>query len=69
MRRSPDSELPVGTNLVDLKFSSNSDLLIGITEPFDDRENQGMQYEVITWDVINGRRLSTLGNHTTVRPL
>ena len=57
----------MGANLLDLKFSGNSDILMAVTEPFDHRGNQGMQYEVITWDVIKGRRFSTLGNHTTVR--
>ena len=68
IRRSQDSELPMGVELADLKFSSNSDVLIAITEPFSQQGAPGMQYEVITWNLITGRRLSTLGSHTTVCP-
>lgn len=68
MRRSQDSELPMGVQLADLEFSRNSEMLMGITEPFSEQGTQGMRYEVIAWDLINGRKLSTLGNHTTVRP-
>ena len=63
-----DSEVPIGAKLVDLKFSSNSNILMGITEPFDQQGSPAKQYEVITWDVINGRRISTLRNQTEVRP-
>ena len=56
----------MGAQLADLKFSSNSNILMGITEPFIEQGSQGMQYEVITWDVINGRRFPPFRNHTTV---
>ena len=69
MRRPQDSVLPIGAQLADLKFSSNSNILMGITEPFMQQGSQRMQYEVITWDVINRRRFSPLRSHTTVRPL
>ena len=69
MTRSQDSELPIGAQLVDLKFSSNSNVLMGITEPFNQQGGLGMKYEVMTWDVVNGRRFPTLENHTTVRHL
>ncbi len=66
MRNPRDSELPIDAQSADLKFSSDSNILMGITEPFNQQGSQGMQYEVITWDVINGRRFSPLTNHTMV---
>lgn len=68
MRRPQDSELPVGIQLADLKFSRNGEILMGITEPFSRQGMQGMRYEIITWDLVSKRKLSTLGNHTPVRP-
>ncbi len=66
MQSSRDSELPMGAQLADLKFSSDSKILMGITEPFSPQGGQGMQYEVMTWDVVNGQRYSRLGRRTTV---
>lgn len=67
MGGSQDSELSMGAQLADLKFSRDNNILMGITEP--QQGSQGMQYEVITWDVIKGRRISQLRNSTTVRSL
>lgn len=64
MKDSRDSELPMGAQLADLKFFRNSNILMGITEPFKQQGSEGTQYEVITWDVIKGRRISQLENST-----
>ena len=64
-----DSELPMGAQLADLKFSRNSNILMGITEPFKPQGSLQRQYEVITWDVIKGRRISQLRNTTKVPSL
>ena len=59
----------MGAQLADLKFSSDGKILMGITDPFSLQEGQGMQYEVMTWDVVSGQRYPPLGRRTTVLSL
>ncbi len=59
----------MGAQLADLKFSSDSMVLMGITDPFSPQGGQGMQYEVMTWDVVSGQRYPPLERRTTVRSL
>ena len=64
---SQDSELPAGAQLADLKFSSDSSTLMGITEAR--QEGPRYQYELFTWDIDSGRRFSSIRPPiTTVSP-
>ena len=66
MQSSQDSELPMGAQLADLKFSSNGNTLMGITEPFNLQGGRGMQYEIMKWDAVTGQRYPALPRRTTV---
>lgn len=59
----------MGAQLADLKFSSDSSTLMGITEPFVRQQGSGYQYELFTWDIVTGRRFPSIKPPTTtVRP-
>lgn len=60
VREPKDFELPTTAGLVDLKFSSDSKVLMAITQPYKPGHNHIPEYSIITWDVINGRKLSML---------
>ena len=59
IRESQDSAIPDGVQLVDLKFSSNGNVIMGVTKPHVQRQGLGMQYDVMTWNVTSGQRLPT----------
>lgn len=64
---SQDSELPIGARLADLKFSSDSSTLMGITDVR--QEGSRYQYELFTWDIVTGQRFPSIRPPTTtVRP-
>ena len=66
---SQDSELPTGARLADLKFSRDSSTLMGITEVFIPQQDPRYRYELITWDLVNGRRFPSIRPPvTTVSP-
>ena len=60
LKSSQDSELPAGAQLADLKFSSDSSILMGITEVFVRQQDSRYQYELFTWDIATGRRLPSI---------
>ena len=60
LESSQDSELPRGAQLADLKFSSDSSILMGITEVSVQQQDPRYQYELFTWDIPTGRRLSSI---------
>ena len=57
---SKDLELPIGAQLADLKFSSDSSTLMGITDPFVWQPELRHQYELFTWDIVTGRRFASI---------
>ena len=69
LRSSQDSELPAGAELADLKFSSDSSILMGITEVFVRQQDPRYQYELFTWDIATGQRFPSIRPPiTTVSP-
>jgi len=66
IRQPQEAELPPTNELVDFKFCSNSKVLIAVTKPFIDEAGQSMLYSILTWDAINGRRLSYINSRTEV---
>lgn len=59
-------ELPPTDGLVDLKFCSNSKVLIAVTTPYRDKAGQSTLYSIRTWDVINRRRVSYIDSKNEV---
>ena len=53
-------EISATAGLVDLKFSTDSETLTAVTEPYKRAPDLPLQYDIITWDVTNARRVSVL---------
>ena len=56
------------SELVDLKFTKDSRMLIGITKPYMHESGQEYRYDIISWDAVEGRRLSQVIQTTQVAP-
>lgn len=62
--KSSDCETPPKSQIVNLQFSSDSKTLMAMTKAYP--QGSTYQYEVLTWDMVTGRRVSCLEVKTEV---
>lgn len=67
IRENKEFDLPTTSDLVGLKFSSDSRILMAVTNPYKREHSHIHQYSVFVWDVATGRRLSILTTKNEVR--
>lgn len=66
IRQPQQLELPPTEGVVELKFCSNSKILIAVTKRYTDEASASMLYSILTWDAINGTRMSCIDSRTKV---
>ena len=61
-----DSKLP-NREIVDLKFSGDSNHLVVVTKPYSEEDDRTSHYRILTWNTINGEFISDIESRTKVR--